>query len=388
MITPHEITEKAMRLYAKAVSAWLDEDPAFFPYRIACDLRLPKTQSELIHQVDQLRSGSKLVRGFGYSITWEEQAKRLYGKNEYPVAIHIESMEDLVKLIRKASEFRQLQVNVERIRRRFPKLNDWVMRNWQKLLPVESEVNDLLEVTEFMIANPRPGCFTRELPLSISTKLIEGNRAILSAWFDALLPEGAIDYGSTKSFEQRYGFRYLQQHLLLRFLDDEIASEVGCPWLELSLPADQIARLAVERARVFVVENKVNLLTLPKILRGVALGGYGHGVTMLFDVSWLANQKLYYWGDVDVDGFHILASLRHRFPQTQSLFMDLATLEKYRPLAITATTRNTLDGREPEELNDGERAAYRICRANNLRFEQEHIPQAVVNRTFDELVTE
>jgi len=386
MITPQEIAQKASRVYSRAIAAWLAGDESLFPYRMPCDLSMPESQSELIRQVEQLRSGSKEVRGFGYSIVWEEKAKRLYGKNHYPVAIAIESLEDLVQLVRKVREFRELRSCVKRVRSRFPKLNDWITKNnWQKLLSLESQVDELLAVTQFMIDNPRPDCFTRELPLSISTKLIERNKSLLSAWFDALLPEGAIDFGSTRSFEQRYGFRYSRHHLLLRFLDADLASELGCPWMELSLPAEELARLPVESVRVFVVENKVNLLTLPKSARGLALGGIGHGVTMLFNVPWLSNQRLFYWGDLDTDGFEILARLRHRFPQAESLFMDLETLERHRSIAIPIVNRSTDAASEPAELTESELAAYRICKTQNLRFEQEHIAQTLVNRWFDEL---
>ncbi len=381
MITPEEISQKASRVYSRAITAWLVGDETFFPHRMPCDLRLPELQSELIHQVDLLRAESKEVRGFGYCIAWEEKAKRLYGKNNYPVAITVESLEDLVKLVRKVSEFRSLQSCVERVRCRFLKLNDWVTKNWQKLLLVESQLDELLAVAKFMIDNPRPDCFTRELPLSISTKLIERNKSLLSAWFDALLPEGAIDFGSTRSFEQRYGFRYARQHLLVRFLDDDFARELGCPWTELSLPAPELARLPVEAARVFIVENKVNLLTLPKSPRSIALGGFGHGVTVLFDIPWLSNHPLFYWGDLDMAGFNILAALRHRFPQTVSLFMDLETLDKHRLLAIPVVNR-IIDANEPVQLTKSELAAYRICKSQNLRLEQEHIPQAIVNQRF------
>lgn len=382
MITPQEITEKANRVYSRAIAAWLASDASFFPYRMPCDLSVPESQSELIRQVDLLRSQSKEVRGWGYSIAWEEKAKRLYGKNSYPVAITVESMEDLLNLVRKVTEFRSLRSCVERVRSRFPKLNDWVTKNWQKLLLAESQLDALLAVAQFMIDHPRPDCFTRELPLSISTKLIERNKSLLSAWFDALLPEGAIDFGSTRSFEQRYGFRYARQHLLVRFLDADLAREIGSPWMELSLPATEVARLPVESARVFVVENKVNLLTLPKTFRSLALGGIGYGVTSLFDIPWLSNQSLYYWGDLDLDGFGILASLRHRFPKTQSLFMDLETLEQHRSLAIPIVNRSPTDAIEPIELTESERAAYRICKSQHLRFEQEHIPQVSVNQRF------
>jgi hypothetical protein len=385
MIGPDEIIQKANRIYAKAISAWLANDHSFFPYRIPCDLSLPASQSDLILQVEQLRNESKEAKGFGYSVSWEEKAKRLYGKNSYPVAITIDALEDLVKLSRKVTEFRTLQRCVDQVRCQFPELSDWILKHWQRLLLVEGQLEELLAVTQFMMSNPRPNCFTRELPLSISTKLIERHKSLLSSWFDTLLPEGAIDYGSTRSFEQRYGFRYARQHLIVRFLDADLASELGCPWDEFSLPETDLAQLPVESTRVFIVENKVNLLTLPKCARGIALGGVGNGITMFFDVAWLAKQNLYYWGDLDTEGLEILARLRHRFPNTQSLFMDFETLNQHRSLAIRLTNRRAEDTSEPVELTESELAAYRVCKSENLRMEQEHIAQTLVNQCINRL---
>jgi len=385
MISPQAIAIKAERVYDRAITAWLDGDTTFFPYRMKCDLSLPESQSELIQQVELLRNESKEARGFGYSITWEEKAKRQYGRNRYPVAISFESLEDLVKLIRKATEFRTLQGCVEKVRSAFPQLNAWISRNWPRLLENESQLDQLLAVTQFMVDHPHPDCFTRELPLAISTKLVEQNRRLLSAWFDRLLPEGAIDYGATRSFEQKYGFRFARPHLMVRFLDAELATEVGSPWLELSLPADDIANLPIRDARVFVVENKVNLvnlLTLPQTPRGIALGGLGYAVCALESVPWLAHQSLYYWGDMDLDGFAILSAIRYRFPQTQSLFMDIATLEQHLALAVTVSNQ---DKTEPDNLTALELAAYQLCKFQNLRLEQEHIPQSLVNQRFVEL---
>jgi hypothetical protein len=94
---------------------------------------------------------------------------------------------------------------------------------------------------------------------------------------------------------------------------------------------------------------------------------------------------LFYWGDLDRDGLHILATLRHRFPQARSLFMDIGTLEQHHSLATTIIDSRTTDTPEPAELTETELAAYRLCRSRSLRLEQEHIPQALVNKRLADL---
>jgi hypothetical protein len=379
MITPEEIREKAGKVYPRAVSAWLAGDAAFFPYRMPTDLKLPDTQSELIDAVDRLRKASKEVRGYGYTILWEEKAKRLYGKNYYPVGIVVESIDDLNRLCQTTSEFANLIAARQLICDRYPVLSGWISKKWKDILEVRSTLPQLLEIVDYMLNHPRPNCFLRELPLAISTKVIERHKRLLREWFDILLPASAIDHGcDTKNFEQRYGFRYARQHLLMRLLDIELSSGLGCPWHEISLPAQTISLLPVQDARVFIVENKVNLLTLPTVHRGIGFGGLGRNVNQLTDIVWLSKQEIFYWGDIDVDGFEILSQIRRHFPNTVSMLMDVGTLGHFREIA---TQGNGKKVKLPGYLTDLEEAAFTICNQQNLRLEQEHIPQSHVEST-------
>jgi len=135
----------------------------------------------------------------------------------------------------------------------------------------------------------------------------------------------------------------------------------------------------MEATTVIIVENKVNLLTFPPLPSAIAIGGLGNAIVDLSCITWLADRRLWYWGDLDVEGFEILSRLRSRFPQVRSLLMDAATVERWKDqLAVSGT------GRKPDPpvlLNDGELAAFELCSANNLRIEQERIPQSAVVET-------
>ena len=54
--------------------------------------------------------------------------------------------------------------------------------------------------------------------------------------------------------------------------------------------------------------------------------GLGYSVDVLQEVKLLHDIAIYYWGDIDTDGFAILNRLRKYFPQTQSILMDEPTL--------------------------------------------------------------
>ena len=105
------------------------------------------------------------------------------------------------------------------------------------------------------------------------------------------------------------------------------------------------------------------------------------GITQLFDIPWIASSPIIYWGDLDVQGFEILAMLRRRYPKTRSILMDLDTLRRFEHLATPGT------GHQPDipaELEPNEVEAFLHCRQYNLRIEQEHILQSEVNAALPE----
>lgn len=379
MITPDEIRAKARRLYPKAVAAWLaGEEDSFFPKRLPANLKLANDLPATIHQVDILRSEAKETSGVGYRIKWQERRDRRLGLNRFPEAIFLDSLDDLVRLINRNSEFATLVSAVAKLRQAEPELERWLQESthWKDLLTIAPELDGLLAVVAYFRTHPRPDCFARELPLAISTKLVEQNRRLLAEWLDRLLPPGTIDVRySHQQFEPRYGLRYVRPHFLLRILDPALQHELGLPFDELSLPAESLSQLPVRDSRVLIVENKLNLLTLPSVARAVALGGLGHGVTQLDHVRWLHNTPIDYWGDLDVEGFEILNRLRQRFPHIRSLLMDQKTLEQFGHFAIPG---NPVKREPPAHLTAEETDVWQLLSDRQLRLEQERIPQSEV----------
>lgn len=381
MITPDAIIVKAKRIYPKAITAWLrDEIAAFFPCRIPVNLTLPNDHASAIDEVEQLRLSSKETRGHGYRVEYESRRSRTYGLNRFPIAVWIDTMDDLVWLAEASQEWETLQAASQLLRTRRPELAKWLgtPSNWKKLLEVADDLPGLLDIVDYLVANPRPNRFARELPIAVSTKLLQSNRRRLASWLDLVLPPSAIDhrYGYD-AFEPRYGLRYARPHFLVRILDGDLQSELGLPFDELSLPAESISKLPVTRARIVIVENKVNLLTLPALERTIALGGLGNGVTQLGDIGWLRDNPVYYWGDLDAEGFVILNHLRQLLAHVRSVLMTRAIFDAFQHLA---TPGNGSEPRDLTHLNAEERACYEhVCRAN-LRMEQEHLPIDVLTR--------
>jgi hypothetical protein len=164
-----------------------------------------------------------------------------------------------------------------------------------------------------------------------------------------------------------------QHHRAIRLLDRDLLGELHLPFDELSLPLRSLATLPVRNSTAIIVENRLNLFTLPARARTVGIEGEGKAVTRLERLKWLHDNRIVYWGDIDVDGFQILSALRNLFPHTESVMMDRATLEEHRGFVIDGNGRSV---NVKSNLTDEEAATYQICQQKNLRLEQERVFQS------------
>lgn len=374
MIRPEDIHRKAVNLYPAWQIAWLNGE-SFFPRVIPCAKRPETDLNAAIESVQRLRAGSKEQLGFGYAVEWKERNSRRYGRNLFPERILFQTAEDFLRLIGKQREFSAFVAAVERIRRRFPELGPWIRSHRQELVSATSDIEGLLAVVDYFVVNPRPACFARELPAPVDTKFIERNQRILRSWLDIVLPSHTIR-ADEEHFDRRFGLQYVEPLILVRFLDAALHQQSCLPWQEFAVPLHTLAEHPIQCERALVVENKVNLFTLPPIAGAIALGGLGNAVTDLRYLTWLADKELWYWGDIDVEGFEILSRLRAIFPHATSIMMDEETI-----LAWRESIGRSGSGRAPAPppgLKPAEMLAFGVCTSENLRIEQERIRQQYV----------
>lgn len=388
MITPAEIREKAASAYPRMLAAWLQDEQLldFFPLQLRVRLLpikndIPATKAA----VDALRSNSKEARGWGYTIHWEERRSRDFGHNRFPDRITIDTLDDLLRLAGRNRDFADTCQVANRLREEFPTLACWLASNIRTAHRLAGPLDGLIDVTRFFLNHPWPDCYARQIPVAVDTKFVERHKALLRAWLDTMLPASAIQVGETK-FELRFGLRDGQAHTTLRTLDQEIQTELRLPFDEFSVPLRSVATLPVRNATVFIVENQLNVLTLPWFKRGIAIHGEGNNAVRVGKLEWLGQNRVIYWGDIDVEGFHILSRLRGLFPRgdVRSIMMDCETLRSNAGLIVEG---NAPASPEPSRLTEVERAAYLQCAEHRQRLEQEKIPQAFVDEQISAVET-
>ena len=232
----------------------------------------------------------------------------------------------------------------------------------------------LLNVLQWISHHPRPNIYIRQIDLpDIHTKFIERHKSLLIELLDIILPDDTVNIEATgvKGFEQRYGFRSKPALVRFRLLDPNITIQ---GLTDLTVPAQELARLRLPVTTVFITENDINGLAFPVVAQSMVIFGLGYGLQTLKEIGWLNDKTIYYWGDIDSHGFAMLDQIRHYFPHTESLLMNKETLLAHQPLwgEEHSPTSRDLHHLRPHEMELYQKIIHHRYR-KNLRLEQERI---------------
>lgn len=380
MITPQEIKKQCINWWKDFLVSEMTEQP-FFPREITRIGRI--TSKDILLRLDEHKAAiaelQKSALQWGYTLEMHEKNFDKIGNQKIPDRILIPSAEVYLRILRRKDELNIFSRNWQIIRREMPQLIEWCQRNPNRLIS-HNTWEDTLSVCHYFQTHPCPDLYIRELPIDIHTKYIEEHKDLLRSLLDALLPTSAIR-SEGKTFEERYGLKSAEPLIRIRFLDAVLAPIAN--WTDISLPLSSFRQLNCSCHRMFVTENKMNFLTLPKLSGSIAVwSGGGFNISYLKGIPWLSDIQSYYWGDLDAQGMQILNQFRTYYPSATSLLMNWETFHAYRHLMKYGTPAS------PQllpRLTEEEQSLYYFLQENNLRLEQERIPQKDVIRTLEKL---
>ncbi len=371
MITSAEIKKKASRKYTDYLRG-VAAGKTFQPIEIQCDKKASDTIAEYQKEFNDIRSLSKEVKGYGYTIHWKTVKTKMLGTQGLPSKIKFETAEDFERFLQKVKEVDVFRKNVALIKGRFPKLQCWIEKYPLKVIDNSEDWNDILKVLDYFSKNPKPQLYIRELPIEVHTKFIERHNTLIGELLDIVIKE----YINTneKEFEKRYNLHYDEPTVRIRLLDRTLAKKFFYGLDDITIPVSQFLKLQIPISKVYIVENKVNFLTFPLIPNSIVIWGKGYGVASIKDSELLKSIVLTYWGDLDAQGFEILSQFRSYFAHVKSLLMDKTTFDKYfeNDLGTPSKVKVELN------LTTEEENLYQYIKANNYRLEQEKIPQRYV----------
>lgn len=371
MITPTEIRKKAENKYLTFLRSVIERQ-AFEPIVIVGNKKPSDDTAQFEKELTELIAHSKEKKGYGYFIEYQKVKTRKHGEQDIPVSISFLTEQDFLKYIGKEQDTAGFRKDVERILSAFPELVEWVCRFPNKVLDNHKLWGDLLKVCTYFRGNPKPQLFIRELPIQVDTKFIERNKGIIKELLDIIIAK-SVNPDETR-FETHFNLRYDEPVVRFRVLDKAMSQVLFSGIDDLSVPINQFHEVEIPVEVVYIVENKMNMLTFPPIQKSIVVWGHGFGVDLFKDVTWLKSKKIFYWGDLDAHGFQILSEIRMHFPQVKSFLMDRATFDLFYEDAVGTETNV-----EKELcLTQEEKTMFEYVKENKFRLEQEKIPQEYV----------
>jgi hypothetical protein len=350
-------------------------DQSRFPLRFS--LKVPSS-AEMSNQFDAVRVWvSGWAQPTMLRVEWQQVRHRVLGMQQLPVAVWLDTQHDALQWLGQRSAWRRFLELIAVTQQQCPELLPWLEKRPLQALDLYTEWPRLLAVVAWLQQHPQPGIYLRQVDVpGVHSKFIEAHRVVLAELLDRALPSECIDTRKTgiTQFAARYGFVEKPQRIRFRLLDPSMTTlgALVCP--DITLDANSFSQLRLDVQNVLITENETNFLALPALSSTLAIFGSGYGWEALAPACWLAQCRLYYWGDIDTHGFAILDQLRGYFPHVESVMMDEVTLRAHQTFWGTESKPSHA---ELTRLTPQEQSVLDALRHNRigtaLRLEQEHI---------------
>ena len=222
MLTSNEIKEKAERSYKDFLTTVVRKE-IFFPHHIKgnkgnADAPLQHLFPALKHLIDH----SKEKIGYGYTLTFKEVNTRQSGVITMPDEIFFENLPDYLKFIEKEKDFLAFRKAIDQTKSQIPTLLQWIENNPLKCQKHTSDWSDILKLVQYFIKNHPPHPYWRQLPIEANLSTLETLQPLLTELLTHALPPTAFNALAT-TFEPRFGLRYDEPIIRIRFLDENIS---------------------------------------------------------------------------------------------------------------------------------------------------------------------
>ena len=365
MITPIEIKKKAANKYKSYLQS-IVEGESFNPIVIVGDKKPNEDTVKFEEELTELISCSKEKKGYGYTIEYQTVKTKKHGIQDIPTSISFKTEYDYLKYINEEKTSAKFKKDIASILSSFPELKDWIYKYPIKV--IENDWESLLKVCKYFKATPQPHLYIRELPIQVHTKYIENNSGIIRELLDIIIADYV--HFEEKKFEPHFNLKYDESSVRFRILDESVSQQLFGGIDDISIPISKLQNIALPIHTVYIVENKMNMLTFPNKDNGIVIWGHGFGVDIMKDVEWMKTKRIFYWGDLDAHGFQILSEIRTHFPQVESFLMDRETFDKF----FEKDNGSKTNVEKLLCLTQEEKTMFEYLKENNYRLEQEKIP--------------
>lgn len=325
--------EKNGELYRQLVMK--DEDPLSIPLKPP--IKLSEWHTNFAEGNAWLEGCQEIAARYPY-FRFEYQNHRFAGMGNasIPVRITFTDIPAIFRLLGRTREATSYKTAYATVRETVPQLLPWMLtskgiRTFKESTTVLTYLAVLQSLVKFFRQQREPSAsplYLRDIRLApVDTKFWERESSFILAVYQALYPKDGIK-NWTDFLTRLQLFRFPTQYAI-RFLDEALRIHPKLEWFSSS--PDQLDALNLHPRAVFLVENKTNFLRFPKVKDSILLFSSGKSIPYLLGcLSWLKDHPhIYYWGDMDEDGFEMLNRARSVLPQIQSFLMETNLLLRY-----------------------------------------------------------
>lgn len=351
----------------------------FVPIILRGGKNKPESTLELHEAVSLFQRHEKRDGNLGWRIEWQNWISKKLGRQQWPLAIYVETEDDYLFLINKEKEAESFKKQLTWLLEWNPSIKQSLYSRPSAVLEYKQDWEGICAVVDYVINNDVSNFYLRSLPVPVHTKFIERHKAIIIYLLKAIAPDKYIL--GEDNFEKAIGVKAKPFIFPMRWLDMELAGKYTNEMEISGITTDSLKSINWDIKSVWFVENETSLYMLPPMKGVLAICSSGYAVRMLGGISLFENNPVIYWGDLDEDGFIMLHQCRNLYPHAQSAFMDENTVRhhlKEMEKQPGQYKKQTLAG-----LSDDEAAAYEMLKANNGRIEQEKLQHSYITKDID-----
>ena len=356
MISVAEAVQKLARTYQRNYAQWAVDG---FGPALELPLHPPtdrQSATDMAGVADWIASWHHVAIA-GLDVQWEQRRWPNAGTQQVPVRLKAATAEAVAAFTGHARVWKTAVHRAAALLQMLPAERERqpIAKALGKIVALDDEdFTRLADVLAWFAAHPEPGLYARQIPVhGIDSKWLEKRTKLV------------LDLHRALTGRESLGLAVPEPLHRVRFLDPALAP---AGLLDLAAPVQQLAALPLDPQAVLVVENLQTLLSLPSMPGVVALFGAGIDVRWCAELPWMDSTPLYYWGDLDAAGLHILNMLRTERPDAISLMMDLETLQSHTDL--TVPDPNGATTRIPERLTSTEVQAFQALAGRRLEQER------------------
>jgi hypothetical protein len=362
--------EKYYSFYLKGVILGLP----FQPIVLRGGKNKPDTTVTLHEQIRIFQAFEKKENKKGWTIEWEEWVSKKLGRQQWPAVITVNTADDFLFLLKKEKEALAFNEQLKLLLQWRPAIKDWLANKPALVLDLSSSWPGICAVVDYLLNHDVSHHYLRSIPVPVHTKFIEQHKKVIHAILHYLNNE-KFPLPDT-DLEEALGLNRKPFLFPVRWLDNNLALRYTAGINPLAVSGQYLQQQAWSIERVILVENTTNLYLFPSIPNTLVICSHGKALHLLKEIPFLQNTELYYWGDLDEDGFAMLNAIRSYYDHITSLFMDDVTITCHQ--AELTVKGITYRKRELDLLQPHENRAYQLLLPGNLWLEQEKLHQSYI----------